>query len=69
VHPLDSLPCPVLVTGRDGRVVSLNQNLLDLAGRTRDGIVNHPMEQLFPVASRILLQTHIWPLLLSLIHI
>ena len=42
----------------------MNQNLMDLAGRTRDEIVNHPMEQFFPVASRIFLQTHIWPLLL-----
>ena len=64
MHSFDTLPCPVLLTGRDGCVVSLNQNLLEVTGRTKDAVLNLPMEQLFPVASRIFLQTHIWPLLL-----
>lgn len=60
----DQLPCPVLVTDRAGVVQSVNQSLLDLVGGVKDSWVSKPMDGMFPMASRIFLQTHIWPMLL-----
>lgn len=60
----DQLPCPVLVTDRAGVVQSANQSLLDLVGGVKDSWLSKPMDGMFPMASRIFLQTHIWPMLL-----
>lgn len=61
---LDQLPCPVLVTDRAGVVQSVNQSLLQLVGGVNDSWFSKPMDLMFPMASRIFLQTHIWPMLL-----
>jgi len=64
VHAFDQLPCPVLITDPVGSVLSINQYLLERVGGAADDWVNHPMEHLFPMASRIFLQTHVWPMLM-----
>lgn len=60
----DQLPCPALVTDRNGNVRSLNQGLLELVGGAKDSWLAKPMDLMFPAASRIFLQTHVWPMLL-----
>ena len=61
---INEIPCPVLVTDRSGLVLAANQSLLDLVGSTMDALASIAMDQFFPVASRIFLQTPVWPLLL-----
>ena len=58
---LDELPCAVLVTDGDGRVLFANAELLALSGRSLAACLAAPMDSLFPAASRIFLQTHVWP--------
>lgn len=60
----DHLPCPALVTDRAGVVQLVNQSLLHLVGGTTDTWLSKPMALMFPSASRIFLQTHVWPMLL-----
>lgn len=60
----DQLPCPALVTDRGGIVQSVNQSLLELVGGAKDRWLAKPMDLMLPMASRIFLQTHIWPMLL-----
>lgn len=60
----DQLPCPALVTDRAGVVQLVNQSLLQLVGGVADTWFSKPMDLMFPSASRIFLQTHIWPMLL-----
>lgn len=60
----DRLPCPVLVTDRHGSIDFINARSLALVGGTQQTWVQKPMDALFPAASRIFLQTHIWPMLL-----
>jgi diguanylate cyclase (GGDEF)-like protein/PAS domain S-box-containing protein len=60
----DQLPCPALVTDGAGIVQSLNQRLFELVGGDETGWVANPMELMFPMASRIFLQTHVWPMIL-----
>jgi diguanylate cyclase (GGDEF)-like protein/PAS domain S-box-containing protein len=60
----DQLPCPALVTDGSGIVQSLNQRLFELVGGDETGWVANPMELMFPMASRIFLQTHVWPMIL-----
>ena len=64
MQDFDQLPCPVLVTDAVGLVQSLNQSLLQLVGGAKDTWVAQPMERMFPMAGRIFLQTHIWPMLM-----
>ncbi len=57
---LDRLPCPVLVTDCNGRIKHANSDFTRLTCSEPSG----DMDQFFPPASRIFLQTHVWPLLL-----
>ncbi len=61
---LNQLPCPVLVTDRMGRVLMANTELSSLVGVTTEQAQHSTIEDLLPPASRIFLQTHVWPLLL-----
>lgn len=61
---LNQLPCPVLVTDITGRVLATNTDLLSLVGATTQQALDSTIEDLLPPASRIFLQTHVWPLLL-----
>ena len=62
---LDQIPCPVLATDGAGRVLSANSELLRLIGGTIDEWRLKTLDDLLPPASRIFLQTHVWPMLLT----
>lgn len=61
--PLDQLPCAVLYTDHRGEILQVNPELLRIVGVTslQSGAL---FEELLPPASRIFLQTHVWPMLL-----
>lgn len=61
---INDLPCPVLITNRAGLITDVNQDLLNLMGADKARWLGQPMESLFSTPSRILLQTHLWPMLL-----
>ena len=61
---LNQLPCPVVITDLTGRVLAANSNLAELLGTEAEQFLHHPINNLFPPASRIFLQTHVWPILL-----
>lgn len=61
---LNDLPCPVLITDRSGRISHINRDLLSLIGGGKAHWLGQPMESLFSIPSRMLLQTHVWPMLL-----
>lgn len=65
----DQIPCPALVTDGEGVVQSLNQDLLLLIGGDKERWLSISMERMFPMASRIFLQTHIWPMILRDGHV
>jgi PAS domain-containing protein len=65
----DQLPCPAFVTDRAGVVQSLNQELLLLLGGDKERWITKSMELMFPMASRIFLQTHVWPMVFRDGHI
>jgi diguanylate cyclase (GGDEF)-like protein/PAS domain S-box-containing protein len=62
---LNQLPCPTLITDKSGNILAVNTDLLALVGGTFEHWLHKPMENFFPPASRIFLQTHVWPMLLS----
>lgn len=65
MNPFDLLPTPVLVTGPMGRILFINQSLLALVGSDACHWLGGTMDKLFPPVSQIVLQTHIWPTLMS----
>ena len=60
---LNQLPCPTLITNGAGRILAPNSALLDLVGGSADQWRDKTMEALLSMASRIFLQTYIWPML------
>ena len=60
----DLLPCAALVTDPSGNIQSINQDLLRHSGGTNSDWLAKPMDALFSKASRMFLQTHVWPMLL-----
>jgi len=64
INVLDQLPCAVLVTDAFGRLLDANAELLSLVGGSRESRLGDSIEELLPPASRIFLQTHLWPTLL-----
>lgn len=60
----DLVPCPLLVSDRQGCVLQVNSNFLAVLGGDRSSWLDRPMDAIFPLASRIFLQTHVWPMLL-----
>lgn len=62
---LAPLPCPVLVTDTHGYILAANPDLLEVVGGTEAAWLQQPMENLLPPASRIFLQTHVWPMVLD----
>lgn len=65
MNQFDLLPTPVLVTRPMGRIIFTNQALLALVGNDATYWLGGMMDKLFPPASQILLQTHVWPNLMS----
>jgi diguanylate cyclase (GGDEF)-like protein/PAS domain S-box-containing protein len=64
MNALDQLPCAVLVTDNLGTLMEVNAELLTLVGGSRESRIGKSIEDLLPPASRIFLQTHVWPTLL-----
>jgi PAS domain-containing protein len=64
MNPFDQLPCAVLHTDGDGKIVRMNAELMRILGPAALVRPDAPMDQLLPPASRIFLQTHVWPMLL-----
>ncbi len=64
MNQLNDLPCPVLITDSHGAITDANSGLLKLVGCDKKDWLGKPMESLFSTPSRILLQTHLWPMLL-----
>jgi len=64
VDIFNQLPCPVLITESDGTVQAANLPLLNLLGKSQSDIVHKNMDELMPLASRIFMQTHVFPMLL-----
>ena len=62
---LNQLPCPVISTSRAGAILTANHELLRVMGGTHDEWRLKTVNHLLPPASRIFLQTHVWPMLLS----
>ena len=60
---LDRAPCGFLTFDRDGIVRDANATFLDLVGHDRDAVVGQRLDTLLSVASRVLYQTHFFPLL------
>ena len=60
---LDQLPCAVLVTDGSGGVLASNADLARLVG-VPGRWAGRSINELLPPASRIFMQTHVWPLLL-----
>jgi PAS domain S-box-containing protein len=60
---LEAAPCGFLSFGDDGKVLLVNQTLLDLLGHSREDVVGRHVERLLSVATRIFYQTHWFPLL------
>ncbi len=69
MNHLNLLPCPVLVTDHDGKVLNVNKSLLELVGGSEERWMQQPMEDMFPLAGRIFLQTYVWPMLLAQGHV
>lgn len=66
---LDELPCAVLITDGMGRVLEVNSELLAMVGRSREVAISTSLSDLLPPASKIFLQTHVWPTLFRDAHI
>ena len=69
MQAFDTLPCAVLVTDMQGRVLAANAELGTLSGRdgqAAQALTLERMDDLLPPASRIFMQTHVWPSLLRI---
>lgn len=60
----DQIPCAVVRTDAAGRITEMNGELRRIVGADTAATMGGMIDQLLPPASRIFLQTHIWPLLL-----
>ena len=63
MHRLDQLPCALLVTDSRGQIIEINIELLALVGHTAAHWRDQSLGELLTPASRIFLQTHVWPML------
>lgn len=64
MEQFDQLPSPVLVTDSSGRIQHCNAEFIKLIGGSAAHWQARALEELFPPAGRIFLQTHVWPLLI-----
>lgn len=61
---LDKLPCPALITSESGQVFAANKDFIGLVGENIEQLRGRAMDEFLPPASRIFMQTHVWPMLL-----
>jgi PAS domain S-box-containing protein len=66
---LAQLPCAVLVTDRAGRILAANAAWAALVGEVAQGWEGRAFDDVLPPASRIFLQTHVWPSVLRDGHV
>ena len=59
----DYLPCLILITDKNGIILKVNSELLILIGKERDDVEGKSINELFPPAGRIFLQTYVWTML------
>ncbi len=59
---LDALPCPVIISDLTGQIMFINQCAVNTFAIQQPQETSY-IEQLFPPAAKILLQTHLWPIL------
>lgn len=62
INELDALPCSLIITDVYGKIVLLN-SLAKTEFLTDPLLIPDVIDKLFPPASRIFLQTHLWPML------
>ncbi len=62
-YDLDLLPCAVLVTDGQGQTLLTNAELHEQFGMAPPSGAQWHLDDLLPPASRIFVQTHVWPLL------
>jgi PAS domain S-box-containing protein len=60
---LNTAPCGFVSFTDDGKVVMINDTLLELLGYERGEVLGKHVEAILPAASRIFYQTHFFPLL------
>lgn len=61
---LDLLPSPVLATDLRGNILTANRDLLALVGTDGETCAGRTLDVLMPAASRIFMQTHVWPMVM-----
>lgn len=60
---LEQLPCALLISDTSGRILFINKTFSDLTGLSCNAAQQLLVEDVFPPAGRIFLQTHVFPLL------
>ena len=66
---LNELPCAVIITDGTGTIQEANTAMAALTRVSVEALTRQVMDNLFPPASQIFLQTHVWPTLLRDGHI
>lgn len=59
----DALPTPCVITDLNGYIESSNESLADLIGKSRQNLYGTQLDMLVSLASRVFMQTHVWPML------
>ncbi len=60
---LDTAFCCFLLTGDDGLIIEANQRLCSKLGYKKEELIGKKVDLIFPIATRIFYQTHLFPLL------
>jgi diguanylate cyclase (GGDEF)-like protein/PAS domain S-box-containing protein len=60
---LGHLPCALLISDVSGRVLFINKTFSEMTGLSDNGVQELFVDDVFPPAGRIFLQTHVFPLL------
>lgn len=60
----DIVPCGVLVTNGEGQIIKANAQMADLIGFSNDQLLSMELPDLVPPATKIFIQTYIWPTVL-----
>ncbi len=61
---VDKLPCSVLITDVSGTILGLNRQITAVTGLDASDLQGQSIDRILPPASRIFLQTHVFPTLL-----
>lgn len=61
----DALPCAILATDGEGRLLNANATFLEWLGLVGKGLNGRLIDDLMPAEFRLFLHTHVWPMLLK----